>query len=326
LVFARACGTGWQNASSGAGTSESDCAFPSEWEPRVLKLQQMCPQAHRSLVIKALMEHNGIAAEALAAIRTEARGENEPSHEPEVATQKHFHSQMEEVFQCGSCGQAQVVKNDLCGLSLPIPADGHTCELKDMLATYFQNESHSLRCASCGVVTPHTLHKKLLSRPPVLILHIKRDAQKAAFSNYYNYFSTSMRRSDVNIPTVLGGTHECPSVYRLRSVVARSGLSTESGHYTCHVRDESDAWTNFNDAHVSSRYSNEQPQSLGRNAHILFYALDQDEEAQWTKALALSTETSSLKPRTQEDEEEQYRQALALSLQQAHSETQCTWH
>merc|ERR1712093_699587 len=97
-------------------------------------LQQMCPQAHRSLVIKALMEHNGIAAEALAAIRTEAGGQNKPGHEPEVATQKHFHSQMEEAFQCGSCGQAQVVKNDLCGLSLPVPAGSQLCCLHDMLA------------------------------------------------------------------------------------------------------------------------------------------------------------------------------------------------
>jgi uncharacterized UBP type Zn finger protein len=187
-----------------------------------------------------------------------------------VATQKYFHSQVEETFTCAQCGHAMVVKNDLRGFSLPFPTNGRSsCNVQDMLASYFQDEEHSLLCASCGTVSGHNLHKKLLSWPPVLVLHMKREAESGRFSNSFSH------RSDkhVDIPTRLDA-HECPSaVYRLRSVVARFGSSAECGHYTCHVRNEENTWTEYNDDYVSS-HGREPAQSLGRNAHILFYTLD----------------------------------------------------
>jgi len=294
---------------------------PSDWEPRMMKLQQACPEVDRNLLIKVLKEHNGIAGTALAAIRdlkeagrstTEVRGQNKPRHEPEVVTQKHFHSQMEETFKCESCGHAFVVKNDLSGFSLPVRAHGHSgCELQDMLAGYFQNENHPVPCARCGVETIHTLHKKLSSWPPALILHMKRDAENGHFSRY----------ADVNIPKRLAA-HEDPSkVYRLRSVVSRSGSSTEFGHYTWYVLDENDTWTSYNDAHVSSSSGRE---PSGRNAHILFYASDpladltpltpEDAEEQYAQAVS----SSKLIPVTQEDAERQYELAVSNSKLSSH--------
>jgi len=198
-------------------------------------------------------------------------------------------------------------------MSLPVPADGQPCcKLQDMLATYFQNEQHSLRCVRCGIIATHTLRKKLLFWPPSLILHINRAAENGHL--------------DVDIPTSLDA-RECPSVYRLRSVVARSVLSAESSHYTCYALDENDTWTNYSDARVSSHYGRERPQSLGRDAHILFYALDQDEEAQCALAMsrsraqyALALSTKMLTPATQEDEEAQYALALRISTEQKQSE------
>jgi len=237
-----------------------------------MKLQERCPQVDRNVIIKALVEHNGIAAEALAAIRALGEaGQNEPCHEPEVvATHKHFHSQVEETYTCERCGHVQVVPNDHRGFSLPFPTNGQSKDVQDMLASYFQDEEHSLQCVRCGTVCRHTLDKKLSSWPPVLILHIKREEESGRFSNP---FGCRYPNKNVDIPSRLDA-EVCPSaVYKLRSVVARYGSSAEFGHYTCHVRSEEGTWTEYDDGHVSS-YGREPARSLGHNAHIILYTLD----------------------------------------------------
>ena len=98
--------------------------------------------------------------------------------------------------------------------------------------------------------------------PRILIIHLKRfDNEHKKIKKHISYTST------LDFSKLVSEKSEAQK-YNLISIIVHEGMSTNSGHYFCYVKNSNDLWYLMNDASVSQvSLAN----VLKQNPYMLFY-------------------------------------------------------
>ncbi|KAG2435535.1 hypothetical protein HYH02_011829 [Chlamydomonas schloesseri] len=220
-------------------------------------------------------------------------------------------------LQCLACKRISHTFEPSLGLAVPIPqagADG-CVSVADCLGAFTECEQlegeDSYKCEACKSCQPHTKRMQIFRPPRVLVLTLKRFAQRGgggghSSPGYGGFFSrfrgggTSKNNTAVELgqePLDLtpfcnplgvrglcvggagsgggrgrsGTSTPVTPQYQLIAVSHHSG-SLEGGHYTAQARSCLDGqWYNFNDSHV--RREAARPSGASSSAYVLFYRL-----------------------------------------------------
>lgn len=180
-----------------------------------------------------------------------------------------------------------------------------TATVEAGLANFFQPETREIKCEKCEAGTHVTQHLRILDRPKVLLLHLKRfivkeqqveveqeNTENGSTPFTYTEYVTKKNRAKVKVPKRLSlSAFQAPdtaledlSKYSLQSIVHHIGSRASSGHYLADAirptKDEETGedkmeWFSFDDtfsgkANIDRIVSN--PSKLA-TAYMLLYSL-----------------------------------------------------
>ncbi|GFR43244.1 hypothetical protein Agub_g4305 [Astrephomene gubernaculifera] len=216
-------------------------------------------------------------------------------------------------IQCHACKRLSHTFEPFLGLALPIPGSssssspgadrdrdrdggggsgGGSVSVADCLRAFVECEElegdDSYKCEACKRRQPHSKRLQIFRPPRVLVLTLKRFAQRPAAPGFFSRFrSPAKNNTPVRLdPELLDLTPYCnplglrglsirgrgpvAPVYQLVAVSHHSG-SLEGGHYTAQARSCLDGqWYNFNDSTVRREA---RPSGASSSAYVLFYRL-----------------------------------------------------
>ncbi|GLI66505.1 hypothetical protein VaNZ11_010332 [Volvox africanus] len=203
-------------------------------------------------------------------------------------------------IQCHACKRLSHTFEPFLGLAVPIPGsvsgadnDGGSVSVADCLRAFVECEElqgdDSYKCEACKRRQSHSKRMQIFRPPRVLVLTLKRFAQRPAAPGLFNRFrSPAKNNTPVRLdPEPLDLTPYCnplglrglcvrgrgpvAPLYQLVAVSHHSG-SLEGGHYTAQARSCLDGqWYNFNDSCV--RREAGRPSGSSSSAYVLFYRL-----------------------------------------------------
>ncbi|KXZ48162.1 hypothetical protein GPECTOR_30g258 [Gonium pectorale] len=205
-------------------------------------------------------------------------------------------------IQCHACQRLSHTFEPFLGLALPIPSPGSGGEaaggggqvsVADCLRAFVECEElagdDSYKCEACKRRQPHSKRLQIFRPPRVLVLTLKRFAQRPAAPGFLSRFrSPAKNNTPVRLdPELLDLSPYCSPlglrglavrgrgpvapVYQLVAVSHHSG-SLDGGHYTAQARSCLDGqWYNFNDSSV--RREGGRPSGASSSAYVLFYRL-----------------------------------------------------
>ncbi|GIL67582.1 hypothetical protein Vafri_20952 [Volvox africanus] len=204
-------------------------------------------------------------------------------------------------IQCHACKRLSHTFEPFLGLAVPIPgggsgsadSDGGSVSVADCLRAFVECEElqgdDSYKCEACKRRQSHSKRMQIFRPPRVLVLTLKRFAQRPAAPGLFNRFrSPAKNNTPVRLdPEPLDLTPYCnplglrglcvrgrgpvAPLYQLVAVSHHSG-SLEGGHYTAQARSCLDGqWYNFNDSCV--RREPGRPSGSSSSAYVLFYRL-----------------------------------------------------
>ena len=164
------------------------------------------------------------------------------------------------------------------------------------LANFFSSEDREVNCEKCEVGKIATQTMKILSKPKVMMLHLKRFivVERPIAGTNDSEIIFKKNKIPVELTTKLSvddllisssnksvGTASLPEEYRLKSIVYHIGNTANSGHYTTDaVRsnhdDGKDQWVSYDDG-VTVERSLERVVETAKNqktAYMLMYSID----------------------------------------------------
>lgn len=184
------------------------------------------------------------------------------NEETSALVTEHFQGMLHTQAHCLHCGTQATARDLFLDLSLPLPSSSRV-SLYDCFDLFTQTtETPDFVCESCGKAGGR-VNTRLISSPPILVLHLKRFLSMAGRS--------AKIHTPVEIPSELSlDRYGSQGRYRLTATVHHSG-EAGGGHYRayCIHRNclEGDIWAVFDDSRAG----------LGRlpteTAYLLFYTL-----------------------------------------------------
>ncbi|EFJ53269.1 hypothetical protein VOLCADRAFT_44477, partial [Volvox carteri f. nagariensis] len=210
-------------------------------------------------------------------------------------------------IQCHACQRLSHTFEPFLGLAVPIPPaaaassgsggdmdagrGGAGVSVADCLRAFVECEElqgdDSYKCEACKQRQPHSKRMQIFRPPRVLVLTLKRFAQRPAAPGFFSRFrSPAKNNTPVRLePEPLDLTPYCnplglrglcvrgrgpvAPLYQLVAVSHHSG-SLEGGHYTAQARSCLDGqWYNFNDSCVRREPS--RPSGSSSSAYVMFY-------------------------------------------------------
>uniref|UniRef100_A0A1A9VF11 Ubiquitin carboxyl-terminal hydrolase n=1 Tax=Glossina austeni TaxID=7395 RepID=A0A1A9VF11_GLOAU len=194
-----------------------------------------------------------------------------------------FYGQIKSIVKCAECENESATYECFSNLSLELPENDSTCDLRECLDMYFSGERiHGWNCPRCEhrrdalhVTTKHAIKKLNIAKlPPVLVIHLKRfyadtDSPSPSYKKKMNYLRFPLQNLDVSpYITVSERKRSTPTLYRLYAVSNHYGFM-ESGHYTAFCKNEAlNHWYKFDDHMVTSLDTSK---VISSAAYILFY-------------------------------------------------------
>jgi sentrin-specific protease 1 len=242
-------------------------------------------------------------------------------------------------LKCKSCGYSRFKVEMYRYLPIDI---GDEINLRDpnfiqprvdsCLNRFFSAEDREVKCEKCkeGKIATQTM--KILSKPKVMLLHLKRffvaERQIIEKDNSTSTEIVSKKRVPVELTTKLSidkllanesiETSLPSNEYSLKSIVYHIGNTANSGHYTTDALRKDldtgkDQWVSYNDAVTVEKSIEEvvQQEENKKTAYMLMYSVDCGEEskdAQMQDAAVPSVNLGLI------EEEAQLQQALAMSM------------
>jgi ubiquitin carboxyl-terminal hydrolase 2/21 len=213
----------------------------------------------------------------------------------------YFGGQLESKIVCSVCGGTSRTFDPVLDISLPLPSSSDSSSqtvgevhLQDCLEEYTREEMlDGVQCDRCGKRTPCAKSLRVMRRPHVLILHLKR----------FRYTEYSREKLNTAVAYPLQGldlrpymstesSHTADATYDLYSVVHHVG-SLSGGHYTATCLSHSDGhWYDMNDEEVV-RLDSPRDKNIGGpsvSTYVLLYKLNSRKRA----GSANSTSNSAL--------------------------------
>uniref|UniRef100_A0A1B0FAZ4 Ubiquitin carboxyl-terminal hydrolase n=1 Tax=Glossina morsitans morsitans TaxID=37546 RepID=A0A1B0FAZ4_GLOMM len=194
-----------------------------------------------------------------------------------------FYGQIKSIVKCAECENESATYECFSNLSLELPENDSTCDLRECLDMYFSGERiHGWNCPRCEhnrdglhVTTKHAIKKLNIAKlPPVLVIHLKRfyadtDSPSPSYKKKMNYLRFPLQNLDMSpYITVSERKRSTPTLYRLYAVSNHYGFM-ESGHYTAFCKNDAlNHWYKFDDHMVTSLDSSK---VISSAAYILFY-------------------------------------------------------
>lgn len=177
---------------------------------------------------------------------------------------------------CSQCGYKsyEISTSDILCVSIPINNSEESITINDCIDNLFSMEDIDYKCEKCGNKEGNKLDKKILTRPPVLIIKLKR------YTNIGQSLVKINRLVEYNlhldVSNVCCNNKECK--YELNGVINHIG-TLNSGHYYSYVKNMfpgktneiiiGDNWFICNDEKITE--IDEDDVLNSKNAYILFY-------------------------------------------------------
>lgn len=245
-------------------------------------LQQQ--DSHECLLYILDILHNGLSYEIEVNIKGNIKNRTDELMKSSLETWKLFYekkySYIVDIFNgmyynkitCDNCGSNENVFEPYNTLSIDIPNEPNTVELKTCLDSAFKSTEkiQSWMCSKCSK-NGCSKESKLWSVPNYVIIHLKRFDHSGNGQQGSKVFTPiTFPIEDLNLTEYVSPDKNDPNnyIYSLYAVNYHSG-NVSGGHYWSCCRNLDNNWYLFNDGHVS-KFKNTKD-LLTKDAYILFY-------------------------------------------------------